>query len=285
NERLNLENDQTQADMRSMTNRLEQLTATNISLNRNYQDLVTRYNEQLGQSQEVLATTSYETTNLQQQLAARQTELDQKERRLDEMEYTLRNREQELRTIEARGGSPLPYDSQGNSIDPRYADLQARKAAIDQQLTDLQARLQQVLVGFAQNEVSVSQRDGKVIVTLSQPLLFPQSNEQVHWKGRQALQQIAVVLRENPNLPIEVRGHAVATNNSAYDWQLSVIRALAVTRDLTTYGVAAEQLLAAGKGATSPVAPTSNPQATALNSRTEIVLQPDYVGLLNAIGQ
>jgi outer membrane protein OmpA-like peptidoglycan-associated protein len=284
NERLATENNQTQADMQMLTQRMEQLTATNISLNNNYQDLVARYNALVGKTQEVLATSSYETTTLQQELAARQSELDQKARRLEEMEFTLRDRENQLRRLESRSTSPSPYDSPEGG-DPLLVALQSRKADFDQRLANLEARLQEVLIGFPENEASISRREGKVIVTLSQPLLFPQSNEQVHWKGRQALQQVSLVLRENPDVPVEVRGHTYATNNEAYDWQLSAVRALAVTRDLITYGASGEQLLAAGKGASQPVVPNSNSQATILNSRTEIIFQPEVAPLLEAIGQ
>lgn len=284
NQSIESDNNQTQAEYQTMTRKLEQLTATNISLNRNYQDVVQRYNNLVGDNQKVLATTSYETQTLEAELALRQEELDRKERSLTQMEGQLRSRTSELQQMEARGAynSPTGYDA---VPDARYNQLNAEKASIDQQRAALVNYFQRVLVGFPNNEVNIETGLEGVVLTLNQALLFPQGESNaVHWKGRQALQQIAVVLRDNPELPILVTGHVNPSSNIDYDWEVSVDRALAVARDLATFGVDAGRLTPSGKGSNQPIVPATNARAQMVNGRTVIEIPLAYLQLLNGLG-
>lgn len=284
NQVIQNDNNQTQVEYQTLTRELERLTATNISLNRNYQDVVQRYNNLVGDNQKVLATTSYDTQNLEQRLSSRQEELDRKERSLSQMENQLRNRNAELQQLEARSAynSPTGY----NAVpDARYNQLNADKTTIDQQRAALVNYFQRVLVGFPNNEVSIETNEGGVLLVLNQSLLFPQGESgSVHWKGRQALQQIAVVLRDNPELPVQVTGHVNPSSNTDYDWEISITRALAVARDLATFGVDAGRLTPAGQGSNQPLVPATNARAQIVNGRTVIEVPLNYLQLLNGLG-
>lgn len=285
NQQLQGENSQTQADYQSLTRELERLTATNISLNRNYQDVVARYNNLVGDNQEVLATTSYETQVLEQELSLRQEELDRKERSLSQMETQLRTRDMEMQRMEARGAysnSPTGYSA---VPDARYQQLQSEKANLDQQREVMVNYFQRVLVGFPEEEVSISSNREGVVLTLNQALLFPQGEQNgVHWKGRQALQQIAVVLRDNPELPVYIIGHTNPSSNPDYDWEMSLFRSLAVAKDLATFGVNAARLQPSGSGSNLPLVPATNARAQIVNGRTVIEIPLGYVGLLDGMG-
>jgi flagellar motor protein MotB len=282
NLKLQTDNNETQADYQSLTRELERLTATNISLNRNYQDIVNRYNNTVGENQRVLAATSYETTNLEQELALRQDDLDKKERSLAQMETQMRDRDAELQRLEASGANrPAGYDA---VPDARLQQLRNQKAALNQQRTVLISYFQRVLVGFPTDEVAIAATDEGVTLTLSQALLFAQGNDgTVYWKGRQGLQQIAVVLRDNPSLKVDVIGHANPTSNTKADWALSTTRALAVASELNAFGVDAGRLTAAGRGGNQPLVSATNSQAQILNGRTVIVVRLDYLAILQAL--
>ncbi len=284
NQQLQGENNQTQADYQSLTRDLERLTATNISLNRNYQDVVARYNSLVGDNQKVLATTSYETQVLEQELSLRQDELDRKERSLTQMESQLRTRDAELQRLEARGAygnTPTGY----NTPDPRYQQLASEKANLDQQRDALVNYFQRVLVGFPEDEVGIATNAEGVVLTLNQALLFPQGETNgVHWKGRQALQQIAVVLRDNPDLMIHVVGHTNPSSNPDYDWEMSLLRSLAVARDLATFGVDAARVRPAGSGSNQPIVPATNARAQIVNGRTVIEVPVGYLRVVEGLG-
>lgn len=280
---LQTENNQTQADYQGLTRNLERLTATNISLNRNYQDIVNRYNQLVGENQKVLAVSSYETASLEQELALRREELDQKERSLNQMEGQMRNRDAELRRLEAKGAYDNSPNGYGTVTDARFNDLRVKKAAINQRSANLHDYFQRVLVGFPLDEVDLSNQDGMIKLSLSQALLFPQEEGAVYWKGRQALQQISVVLRENPDLKIRVVGHTNPSSNANYDWETSLFRALAVTKDLNAYGVDAARLSAGGEGGNQPIVPATNARAQIVNGRTDIIIPLNYNAILQAL--
>lgn len=278
---LQSENNQTQADYRNLTNELERLTATNISLNRNYNDVVNRYNQLVGSNQQVLAVSSYETANLEQELALRREELDQKERSLDNMELQMRSRDAELQRLEARGNNtPSNYNA---APDARFNDLKSQKAVINQRSANIQDYFQRVLVGFPLDEVAMTATNNQIVLSLSQALLFPQGDGAVYWKGRQALQQISVVLRENPDLKVKVVGHTNPGSNADFDWESSLFRALAVTKDLNAYGVDAGRLTAGGQGGNQPIVPATDARAQMVNGRTEIIIPLEYDAILQSL--
>ena len=90
----------TEVDLNNMMSELERLRATNISLNRSYQEVLSKFNAQIDQNQQVVATTSYENLTLQEQLAQKQTTLDNRERQLAQTEYELRNKDRTLNMME-----------------------------------------------------------------------------------------------------------------------------------------------------------------------------------------
>jgi chemotaxis protein MotB len=282
NLQLQSENNSTQSDYQSLTRELERLTATNISLNRNYQDVVNRYNGLVGTNQKVLATSSYETSKLEQELSLRESELQKKERSLTQMELQVRSRDAELQRLEAQGvNNPSSY----NTIpDARYQQLKTQKAAINQQRDLLINYFQRVLVGFPTDEVAIQATPEGVKLTLSQLLLFPQGGQDgVYWKGRQALQQIAVVLRDNPNISVQVIGHTNPSSNTSYDWESSTVRALAVAQDFATYGVDAGRITASGRGSNQPLVPATDARAQIVNGRTLIIIPLDYSAILQGL--
>lgn len=282
NQQLQQESNQTQADYQTLVRELEGLKATNISLNNNYQDIVNRYNSMVGENQRVLATTSYETTTLEQELALRQEELERKERSLSQMEIQVRSRDAELQRLEARSAAaPVDYSA---IPDARYQDLRSQKAAINQQRSQIMAYLQRVLVGFPNEEVTIAATTEGLSITLSESLLFPQGeNAAVYWKGRQALQQIAVVLRDYPALPIHIMSHTNPSSNVDADWEVSFLRAIAVAKDLNAYSVDAARLRPAAMGSNQPIVPATNSRAQIVNGRTVIDIPLDFSGILMSL--
>lgn len=59
------------------------------------------------------------------------------------------------------------------------------------------------------------------------------------------------------------------------NWDLSVMRATAITKILTKAGVTPNQITAAGKGEFVPLAPNTTAQNKQKNRRTEIIITPN----------
>lgn len=165
--------------------------------------------------------------------------------------------------------------------------LRKRDAATNQ----LKEKLQQALLGFTKNGLTVEIRNGKVYVSLMDKLLFPSGSIIIDEKGKQALSQLADVLKQQPEINIAVEGHTDSQkiNNLGQikdNWDLSVLRSTSVVRYLTEVSkVEAVRMTATGKGEFQPLGPNTSAEARSKNRRIEIVLSPKLDELYNLIKQ
>ncbi|PST84692.1 hypothetical protein C7T94_00735 [Pedobacter yulinensis] len=165
--------------------------------------------------------------------------------------------------------------------------LRKRDAATNQ----LKEKLQQALLGFTKSGLTVEIRNGKVYVSLTDKLLFPSGSIIIDEKGRQALAQLAKVLKEQPEINIAVEGHTDSqkiTNLGQIkdNWDLSVLRATSVVRFLTeNEKVESVRMTATGKGEFQPLGPNTSAEGRSRNRRIEIVLSPKLDELYDLIKQ
>jgi len=81
------------------------------------------------------------------------------------------------------------------------------------------------------------------------------------------------------NVPISKKSAYMQDN-----WDLSVMRATAITKILTKAGLSPSQVTAAGKGEYVPLAPNTTPQNKSKNRRTEIIITPNLDELFKILG-
>ena len=86
------------------------------------------------------------------------------------------------------------------------------------------------------------------------------------------LQQLAAVLKDHPELRIEVRAHTDSSLPDAKARTLSQERAETVVKFLGGHGVDSVRLRATGLGATEPIAPNLTAQGRKKNERIELML-------------
>lgn len=144
----------------------------------------------------------------------------------------------------------------------------------------LKGKLENALLGFAKNGLSVELRDGKVYVSLTDKLLFPTASIVLDDKGKQVLAELAEVLKQQPEINIAVEGHTDSqriTNLGQIkdNWDLSVLRATSVVRFLTEVTqIERIRMTATGKGEFQPLTANNTPEERSRNRRIEIVLSP-----------
>lgn len=269
-----------EVEMNGLMNDMERLRATNISLNRSYQEVLAKFNAQIDQNQQVVATTSYANLSLQEQLAEKQAILDTRERTLAQTEYELRNKDRALNMMEynyteAKGDLGMK--------DQKIRELETALAAKEQKLAALRESINNALTGFSNDELSVSEQSGKLYLSMSQNLLFSSGSEDIDWRGKKALMQVANAVNANQDFDIIVEGHTDTDGTAARNWDLSVLRATSIVKILTGYGVAPERITAAGRGFYDPVAQNNSDQGKALNRRSEIILSPKLDDLYDII--
>jgi chemotaxis protein MotB len=170
----------------------------------------------------------------------------------------------------------------------RVVELESEIARKDSLVQYVQKSVADALLGFQGQGLTVSLKNGKVYVSMDNSLLFNSGSWTVQDKGRLALERLAKVLASNKDVRIEVEGH---TDNDAYrgagqvldNWDLSVMRATAVTKILTGKGVDAARVSAVGRGEFQPLVPNDTPENKAKNRRTEIIISPRLDALANLV--
>ena len=172
----------------------------------------------------------------------------------------------------------------------RMDELNRRLDAQTAALSSLRKRVADALVNFRSDELTVTQKDGKVYVSLSEKLLFKSGSADVDPKGREAIGQLANVLRTNADIGILVEGHTdsipIASGRFRDNWELSTARAASIVRLLTAdHGVRSDRVTAAGRGEFVPVASNRDAEGRARNRRTEIILTPDLRELFQLVGE
>ncbi|MEE4284933.1 MAG: OmpA family protein [Mariniphaga sp.] len=171
----------------------------------------------------------------------------------------------------------------------RLIELQDVLAQKDQAVKDLREKVMRALTGFTDNGLTVHEKNGKVYVSMDEKLLFKTGQWDVDPNGQRALRDLSKLLAENPDINIMVEGHTddVPMRGSGEvkdNWDLSVMRATAVTKILTQNPqLDPERIIAAGRSEYVPLVPENTPEARQMNRRTEIILTPKLDELLEIL--
>lgn len=172
----------------------------------------------------------------------------------------------------------------------RMDELTRKLDAQTMALTGLRKKVADALGNFKSDELTVTQKDGKIYVSLSEKLLFKSGSADVDPKGKDAIGQLAAVLNANSDIGVLVEGHTdsipMASGRFKDNWELSAARATSIVRLLTVdHKLDPKRVTAAGRGEFIPVASNKDAEGRARNRRTEIILTPDLKELFGIIGE
>ncbi|WP_442589951.1 OmpA family protein [Pedobacter sp. AW31-3R] len=229
----------------------EELRKTISGLQKDTADLNGRLNELQGKYDQIDGKYTKLRSNSSTEISKLSADLKKREQRLQEVEEVLRKR--------------------------------------DEASNKLKEKLQQALLGFSQNGLTVEMKNGKVYVSLTDKLLFPSGSIVIDEKGKQALTELAKVLKQQSEIIIAVEGHTDSQkiNNLGQikdNWDLSVLRSTSVVRYLTdTEKVPGIRLTATGKGEFQPLEANTSAEGRSRNRRIEIVLSPKLDELYDLI--
>lgn len=257
-------------DYNSTKMALDQTTARYAALERDYasakanlDNLQASYAALEANSSASIAENVEQNRALLAQLEAQQKALDESRAQLDTERKRLERLRQDLAERSAR------VDELERVIAAKDASMRALKDAISSALTDFEGK-----------GLTVEQRDGKVYVSLENKLLFASGSWKVGNNGRKAVEQLGVVLAENPEIAVLIEGHTdnvpySGSGNLADNWDLSAKRATAIVSILReNTNIDPKNLTAAGRGQYAPVAPNDSPENKAKNRRIEVILTP-----------
>ncbi len=170
--------------------------------------------------------------------------------------------------------------SELDSRSQRVDELEGLIAAKEAKMQQLKDAVSTALRGFEGKGLTVERKNGKVYVSMENKLLFGSGSWAVGNQGRNAVVNLAGVLKKNPDIDVLIEGH---TDNVPYgekgtvtdNWDLSTKRATAIVRILVNNSVDAKQITAAGRSKYIPVASNSSISGKAKNRRIEIILAPN----------
>lgn len=256
-------------ELRARINEVEVATADNQRMQADYADLNRRYNALLEQNKNVLSAGAYEKATLEQQLAVQQRELDTQRRQLRDLSGNLDTQQADLVNLQA---DLLAREA-------RVEELERALAEKDAQMQRLRTDITRALRNFTAADLTVSERNGNIYVSLSQNLLFKSGSDRIDQAGRDAIRQLAEVLQKTTDVGILVEGHTDTDGNAAVNWKLSTDRAVSVARLLIDGGVVPERVTAAGRAFYLPIAPNDTAENKARNRRVEVILSPNLEGL------
>lgn len=253
----------------------------------NYRNLTTKYdkldqlNSQLmDRLNKLLAGSERDNVKLSGDLQLTQEQLLKKQDELKSLEARLN---QQKKDLEALGEELKKREARVNELE----DILKRK---DQAANDLKKKLSDALYNFENKGLTITQKNGKVYVSMDESLLFQSGKINVEAKGVEALKNVAKVLDQNADINVMVEGHTddvpmVGKGEIKDNWDLSVMRATSVTKIiLTGSNIDPKRITSAGRGEFFPLDATKTADARKKNRRTEIILTPKLDELLKVLG-
>lgn len=243
--------------------------------------------ERLSGEADLLKGQNAELNNQSQSLEAQlETAIDER----DKLKVTLVQLQKEYDNLEKNSDKALKAEiARLNSVQQelegkssRVAELESKLDAQSKNLRQLKESLSKALFQFEGKGLTVEQKNGKVYVSMENKLLFPSGSWTVSAEGRTAVEQLAGVLAQNPEIAILIEGHTDndkvignlgggVTNN----WDLSTKRATAIVNIIEqTAGIDKKNLTAAGRSEYAPIESNSTSAGKAKNRRIEVILTP-----------
>lgn len=156
---------------------------------------------------------------------------------------------------------------------------QSKLAGAEQQLAgerakraEAEKRAAAALASLAE-VAKVKEETRGMVITLPGGVLFPSGGRDLSASARQALDQVATALNEQPTeAKIMIEGHTDDRGSDSTNLELSRSRAEAVRSYLIQRGLAAQRIEAVGKGESTPLAGNDTSEGRATNRRVEIIV-------------
>ena len=276
---LELDSNVRGTSLRTMTYNYDQLNKTYQQLLTNNKDLLSG---NISETQKILAQlkiTQDSLLNKEDALKKLAADLEIKKANLDKLSKEFETSKTELETSKTELAVK----------EAKLAELQKILNKKDSTVKALKAKVVDALTGYEGKGLTISQKNGKVYVSLDESLLFASGSFTVDPKGVDAIKKLAKVLETNTDINVLIEGHTdnvpyVGTGAIKDNWDLSVLRATAIVKIITANSsVDPKRLSASGKSEYDPIESNATKEGKAKNRRTEIILTPKLDELFQII--
>jgi chemotaxis protein MotB len=127
-------------------------------------------------------------------------------------------------------------------------------------------------------QLKVEVRKGRMLVKMSDRILFDSGKDQLKKEGKIALSEVTKILAAIPNRSFQVAGHTdnvpLKAGKFKSNWELSTSRSVNVVRFMIENGMEPSRVSASGYSDTDPVGDNKTDDGKTLNRRIEIQLVP-----------
>lgn len=281
NKVLSAELQQLQDELKARNAKIDELAKDTAQLGDLYKELIDQY-------QNLSKISAADAQNLSKQLervANLRSELEERDSTLARGQRANEALQKELQQRE------VTVDSLIAGLNEREARVQELERLIqerDAAINRIRDQVAGALLKFNKDELTVEVIDGKVYVSLAADLLFASGSYNVDTKGKEALAKLGEALKGQADIEINIEGHtddlAMAPHGDMKDnWDLSVLRATNIVRELVKAGVDPKILVPSGRASHKPKVDEKTREARAQNRRTEIIISPDLAELFKLI--
>jgi chemotaxis protein MotB len=226
----------------------------------------------------------------EEEMQVKQDRIDQLTRALDSLESKHADLNKRFTDVAAHNASMreqlqlMGVDMQdqerrSQEMAKRIEELQARERQAQARLATFRNMLEKFRAMIASGKLRVRIVRGRMVVELSENILFDSGRKDLKKEGQVALEEVAGVLGSIADRNFQIAGHTddvpIRSARFPSNWELSTARAVVVARFLEEKGVARKRLSAAGYADAQPVASNETAEGRAQNRRIEIVLMPN----------
>ncbi len=256
---------QNNAETQRMTRELDQLQREESTLSSDYQELSLKYEDMRDYFDIVLNECDKDKIQVARKerlLDQRQDSIERSNADLIRSEQSLSIREQKVREWE------LQMTSQNDLLESIYT------------------KLNQDLSNLLSSQFTIERADKGVRIVIEEPVLFETGSLEITDYGQSALQQMAIALNAQNDIYVTVIGHTDRNRISKKakyltdNWDLSVLKAAAITRALTEAKLDPTIVTVSGRGSIAPMVSNSTAEGREKNKRSEIFISPINAGLL-----
>jgi chemotaxis protein MotB len=237
-----------------------------------------------------LAATAFGCGYSEEEMQVKRDRIDQLTKALDKLEQDQRALQERFKGVsEDNAGLNERLRQMGMNVENQQKSVQDLNKLIDElraKERQAQARLQtfrNMIEKFrnmiASGKLRVRIQRGRMVVELSENILFDSGKADLKKEGQTALTEVASVLASIPDRDFQIAGHTdnvpIKSAKFPSNWELSTARGVTVARYLAGQGVPTARLSAAGYADSQPIASNDTPEGRAQNRRIEIVLMPN----------
>lgn len=181
-------------------------------------------------------------------------------------------------------GKPVPTDNSA-TLAAQLEELRKQKAAAEARAALFNEFVAKFRKMIDAGRLSIHVRHGRIVLSLRNDVLFDEGKTDLKADGKQALAEIAQVLRTVAARSFQVAGHTdnlpIKNKEFASNWELSTARAVVVVKFLSQQGVNPAALSAAGYSEFDPAAANTDAANRGKNRRIEISLVPNIEELIS----